>query len=154
MTRPVEHQSLVGARIVVESERVARPRRAGIIEQVVHPPLASYRVLWDDGRTSIVTPASGCARIDAARYSDDMPSMFRSINDSIRRLDSPWLDVFDLLCECADAGCTKVIRLSGREYDDVRDIRGRFAVAPGHDRPSTDRVVMRCERYLVVERPT
>jgi hypothetical protein len=150
MTGP---DSLVGARIVVESERVARPRRAGTIEQIVHSPMPSYRVLWDDGRTSIVTPASGCARIDAVRDSDnDMPSVFQSINDSIRRLKSPALDVYDFVCECPDASCTKVMRLCGREYDDMRAVRGRFVVALGHERPSSERVVTRSEGYLVIER--
>jgi hypothetical protein len=71
MTRPVATHSLIGARIVVESERIARPRRAGFIEQIANPLVASYHVLWDDGRTSIITPSSGCAQIEAVPGSSE-----------------------------------------------------------------------------------
>jgi hypothetical protein len=50
----------VGDRIVLESERAARPPRAGIVEEVLYATVARYRVRWTDGRTSIITPASGC----------------------------------------------------------------------------------------------
>jgi hypothetical protein len=42
-------------RIVVESEKVAQPSRAGVIEEVLqeHPP--RVRVRWEDGHTSILT---------------------------------------------------------------------------------------------------
>jgi hypothetical protein len=46
------------------------------------------------------------------------------------------------------------MRPSRREYDEVRAVPGRFAVALGHERPSAERLVTRCDRYFVVERPT
>ena len=54
---------IVGRRIIVESERVAQPSRSGLIEELLHSDPPCYRVRWDDGRTSIFTPASGSARI-------------------------------------------------------------------------------------------
>jgi hypothetical protein len=54
----------VGDRIVVESERTAQPGRAGVIEEVLNEDPPRFRVLWDDGRTSIFAPSAGVARIE------------------------------------------------------------------------------------------
>jgi hypothetical protein len=54
----------VGDKIVVESERTARPGRAGVIEEVLGQDPARFRVRWDDGRTSIFAPSAGVARIE------------------------------------------------------------------------------------------
>jgi hypothetical protein len=56
-----------GDRIVVESERVAQPGRAGVIEEVLHEEPPSYLVRWDDGRTSTFAPSAGAARIEQKR---------------------------------------------------------------------------------------
>jgi hypothetical protein len=53
----------VGDRIVVESERAAKPSRAGVIEEVLHRDPSRVRVLWEDGHTSILTPSAGVASI-------------------------------------------------------------------------------------------
>jgi Domain of unknown function (DUF1918) len=53
----------VGDRIVVEPEKVAQTGRAGVIEEVLHESPARYRVRWDDGRVSILSPAAGAATI-------------------------------------------------------------------------------------------
>jgi hypothetical protein len=41
---------------------VSQPGRAGVIQEVLgeHPP--RVRVLWEDGHSSILTPAAGAAR--------------------------------------------------------------------------------------------
>lgn len=57
----------VGDRIVVESERVAQPGRAGVIEEILSDDPARVRVLWDDGHTSVLTPSAGAASITPAR---------------------------------------------------------------------------------------
>jgi len=54
----------VGDRIVVESERAAQSGRAGVIEEVLAHDPPRFRVLWDDGHTSIFTPTAGVARIE------------------------------------------------------------------------------------------
>lgn len=53
----------IAYRIVVESERFNRPPLTGTVEEVLslHPP--RYRVRWDSGRRSQLTPASGAAQI-------------------------------------------------------------------------------------------
>jgi hypothetical protein len=51
-------------RIVVESERAAQPGRAGVIEEILTQNPPRFRVRWEDGRTSILAPAAGVARIE------------------------------------------------------------------------------------------
>jgi hypothetical protein len=55
-----------GDRIVVESERTGQEPRAGVIEEVVSLNPPRYRVRWQDGHTSTVTPSAGAARIEKA----------------------------------------------------------------------------------------
>jgi hypothetical protein len=141
---------VVGARIVLESERVGRPPRRGLIEAMVHGAPPAYRVLWDNGRTSLVTPSSGCASIDDEKVEVDSRSVSRSINDRIRELDQPWGGTYTFLCECEDAGCTSVMHLTEREFDDLRALEGHFATIPGHETSGgTGRVVARIDRYVV-----
>ncbi len=54
----------VGDRIVVESERAAKSGQAGVIEEILAQDPQRFRVLWDDGHTSILAPAAGVARIE------------------------------------------------------------------------------------------
>jgi hypothetical protein len=51
-------------RVVAESESTERPARYGTVREVVHEdPHARYRIEWDDGRTSVYTPAAGALRL-------------------------------------------------------------------------------------------
>lgn len=54
----------VGDRIVVESERAAQSGHAGVIEEVLAQDPPRFRVRWDDGRTSILSPSAGVARVE------------------------------------------------------------------------------------------
>ena len=56
-----------GDKIVVESEKVAQPSRAGVIEEVLREDPPSLRVRWEDGHTSILTPSAGAARVTRKR---------------------------------------------------------------------------------------
>jgi hypothetical protein len=50
----------VGDRVVAESESTERPPRTGTVREVVHgDPSPRYRIEWDDGHTTIYTPAAG-----------------------------------------------------------------------------------------------
>ena len=50
----------VGERVEVESESTERPARRGVIEEVVREqPTPRYRIRWDDGHESILTPSDG-----------------------------------------------------------------------------------------------
>ena len=53
----------VGDRVVAESESIERSALYGTVREVVHEdPHARYRIEWDDGRTSVYTPAAGALR--------------------------------------------------------------------------------------------
>jgi len=55
-----------GDRVVAESESTERPARYGTVREVVREdPSARYRIEWDDGRTSVYTPAAGALRLAA-----------------------------------------------------------------------------------------
>ena len=50
----------VGDRVVAESESTERPARYGTVREVIHEdPRARYRIEWDDGHTTVYTPAAG-----------------------------------------------------------------------------------------------
>ena len=53
-----------GDLIVVESERITQPVRRGVIEEVLQEEPPRFRIRWDDGHTSILTPSAGAARIE------------------------------------------------------------------------------------------
>jgi Domain of unknown function (DUF1918) len=53
----------VGDRIVIESEKAAQGGRTGVIEEVLREEPARVRVRWDDGHTSVLSPAAGAASI-------------------------------------------------------------------------------------------
>jgi hypothetical protein len=56
-------QLKAGTRVEVESESTERPPRTGVIEEVLRePPSQRLRIRWDDGHTSIYTPAAGALR--------------------------------------------------------------------------------------------
>jgi hypothetical protein len=56
----------VGDRIRVESERTGQAPRAGTVEEVLGEVPARLRVRWDDGRSSVLVPSAGSARIEPA----------------------------------------------------------------------------------------
>jgi hypothetical protein len=58
-------EAAVGNRIVVEAEKVDQAARGGVIEEILQEQPPRYRVRWDDGHESILSPASGAARIEA-----------------------------------------------------------------------------------------
>lgn len=58
----------VGKRVMAESESTSRQARHGVVEEVVRgDPSPRYRIKWDDGRESILTPASGALRAELGR---------------------------------------------------------------------------------------
>jgi len=53
----------VGDRVVAETESTDRPPRYGTVREVVHgEPSARYRIEWDDGHESVLTPSAGALR--------------------------------------------------------------------------------------------
>jgi hypothetical protein len=58
-----------GDTITVESEKVGKPSRTGVIEEVLKEAPLRVRVLWQDGHTSILAPSAGAARITSGKTS-------------------------------------------------------------------------------------
>jgi hypothetical protein len=53
----------VGERVLAETESTERPARGGTVKEVVHEePSPRYRIEWDDGHESVLTPAAGALR--------------------------------------------------------------------------------------------
>jgi hypothetical protein len=50
----------VGDRVEAETESVNRAPRRGVVEEVLSTePAPRYRISWDDGHESVLTPAAG-----------------------------------------------------------------------------------------------
>jgi hypothetical protein len=50
----------VGERVLAESESTERAARTGTVREVLRDdPSPRYRIEWDDGHTTIYTPAAG-----------------------------------------------------------------------------------------------
>jgi hypothetical protein len=78
-------------------------------------------------------------------------SLFRDVNERIaesaERFDS---ESAEFVCECADAACTDRVHATLETYDAVREDGTQFLVAPGHDDPDIERVVVQRPRYAIV----
>jgi hypothetical protein len=55
-------------------------------------------------------------------------------------------------CECWKLECGDRIRLSGRDWQQVRSHGNRFAVAPGHIAPDAETVVEKHPHFWLVEK--
>ena len=76
---------------------------------------------------------------------------FRAVNEGMRLgPDGAGLSTFT--CECGRLGCSELIQLTRDEYEAVRAVPRRFAVAPGHALPEAEDVVEEDERFDVVEK--
>lgn len=56
------------------------------------------------------------------------------------------------LCECSDRACTEPINLTRQEYEAVRAVSIRFAIALDHENPEIDRVITENLRFATVEK--
>jgi hypothetical protein len=54
----------VGDRVVAESESTERRARAGTVREVLREdPAPRYRIDWDDGHSTVYTPAAGSLHV-------------------------------------------------------------------------------------------
>jgi hypothetical protein len=56
------------------------------------------------------------------------------------------------LCECGDGRCTDPISLTRSEYEAIRAVPVRFAIALNHENPEVDSVSYETERYAAVHK--
>jgi hypothetical protein len=76
----------------------------------------------------------------------------RQVNETVWEATGPGAATGELtlLCECGGDYCAEDVRMTEREYRVIRESPGCRAVAPGHVRTSTERVVARRTAYWVV----
>ena len=83
---------------------------------------------------------------------------FRRANEEIEAVatdldDSLTVRLIPFLCECAERRCTRAIRLSVTEYEEIRAGPRRFAVSHGHEgEPEDERIIARNDRFTTVEK--
>ena len=80
--------------------------------------------------------------------------LLREVNERIEEIgaptdDQPWIG---FICECGDVGCVEQVQLERKEYEAVRANAQHFLTVVGHETPALERVIMRRERYQVVEK--
>jgi hypothetical protein len=80
--------------------------------------------------------------------------VFREVNEGIARGLWPGEEgaPVGFRCECARLGCSQVIELTAREYEQVRVHPRRFVVAVGHELPEAETVVETLPGYVVIEK--
>ena len=82
-------------------------------------------------------------------------SLFRAVNELIETAASAaGVDehVYEFLCECADPHCHLLLPLTVWEYEQVRGDPTQFLLAPGHERPEIETIVVRHATYLIVRK--
>ena len=77
-----------GNRIIVESQRVGQLEREGEILEVMQTSVSvRYRVRWNDGHESTLTPAGGAARVVASTGSSTSPGSGSRTGSAAKRKD-------------------------------------------------------------------
>jgi hypothetical protein len=57
----------IGDHVTVEAERTSQTPRHGVIEEILREAPPCFRVHWDDGHESILSPAAGSVRVEPKR---------------------------------------------------------------------------------------
>src|SRR5690349_3343819 len=80
--------------------------------------------------------------------------LLREVNDRIEEIGAPANDQqwIGFVCECGNVGCTDQVHLDRDEYEAVRANAQHFLTVVGHETPALEKVVVRHERYQVVEK--
>ncbi len=92
---------------------------------------------------------------ERARRLAENEATFRDVNelvDDVARTLGQDEHLYEYLCECSRSECHERIRLTTDEYRRVREYPTRFALVPGHEDPTVERVVGRIGDAAVVEK--
>jgi hypothetical protein len=83
-------------------------------------------------------------------------TVFREMNEWTEESNDARLGRFEelaaYLCECSDQRCTEPISLTRDEYEAVRAVGVRFAIALDHENREIDLVISENERFATVEK--
>jgi hypothetical protein len=77
---------------------------------------------------------------------------FRDVNEAIEAGRREREGLVPFVCECGKLGCTAVVELTLREYEDVRADSRRFLVVPGHE-TAFEEARRQDSRYSIVIKP-
>jgi hypothetical protein len=81
--------------------------------------------------------------------------LFREVNERIEALQRSFAgesERAEFICECGNADCAQHISMTLAEYERVRADPTAFAVVPGHEMASVERVVERRGSFDVVRK--
>ncbi len=80
--------------------------------------------------------------------------VFREVNEGIARGLWPGEEQAPVgfRCECARLGCSRLLDITLRDYEQVRAHPRRFVVAVGHEIPDVETVVEVLPGYVVIEK--
>jgi hypothetical protein len=79
-------------------------------------------------------------------------STFRDVNEAIEAGRRERVGLVPFVCECGRLGCTSVVELTLREYEDIRADSRCFLVVPGHE-AEFEEARSEDPRYSVVVKP-
>jgi hypothetical protein len=80
-------------------------------------------------------------------------SYFREVNEQIERLIAfRETAEFEIVCECADPDCMKLITITAGVYEGVRRDARRFVVFPEHVAQDLESVVTKRPNYWIVQK--
>lgn len=81
-------------------------------------------------------------------------TLFREVNERIEiavgRLGRQDEHVYEFICECSNADCNLLLPMQLTEYEGIRRSPTLFIVAPGHELPEIETVVLQRGAYQVV----
>jgi hypothetical protein len=84
-------------------------------------------------------------------------AMYRAVNRELEKASKEAAggapdDQLEILCECGEPSCNTKLTLTIGDYDEAHRQLDRFVVAIEHEDPNIERVVMRRDSYLVVDK--
>jgi len=156
----------------VEAElELGERRRAFVVDELVEAGFAGpelldlvMRLTGMDGAAARALIASRAEHVPseppetAASKRDEQLAenevMFRRVNERIASAghDPAIPHELELVCECSDRDCLKMLTIEVAEYEWLRLNPRRFAVLPGHEAPAVEDVVERHEHFVIVEK--
>lgn len=80
-------------------------------------------------------------------------TLLREVNERIRELNTVLTrgtERYDVICECGGSACFLRVAVPSQVYEDLRLAEQRFLVAPGHEDPGGDSVLVSSDGYRIV----
>lgn len=77
--------------------------------------------------------------------------VFRWMNEQVPLVQDDWpTTAYDLICECGDRDCLRVLTIDRRTYEQIALAPLHFVVLPGHERADLEDVVEKQPTHVVV----